>query len=266
MSNLTVHMLIKNEERFVWFAVNSVINEVDKLIIFDSGSTDKTLSIVKNINSPKIILEEKGEQDRNGLVLLRNEMVQKTDTEWFLLVDGDEVWPERSLKNLTNTISKLSPECWGVVVRTRNCVGDIFHYQPESAGKYELLGRRGHLSIRAYRKMNGFHWQGEYPNEAYSDQQKFPINNQQNHLVFEDVAYWHLTHLKRSSKPSEVIDRKSKFKLEAGIKADKKEIPEVFFHNLPPGIPSPRKTPSLAQKILIYLITPLRRLKRKFLP
>jgi len=34
-NNLTAHMLVKNEEQWIWYAINSVINRVDQIIIYD---------------------------------------------------------------------------------------------------------------------------------------------------------------------------------------------------------------------------------------
>lgn len=260
---LTAHMLVKNEENWIWYAIESVLSYVDKILIFDTGSTDQTARIIRSINSNKIIFEEKGNTDRSGLVNLRNEMVEKTKTDWFLQVDGDEVWPSSALKEVVETISKSSEEIWGLVVRTRNCVFDVWHYQPESAGKYEFLGRKGHLTVRAYRKLSGYSWQGEYPLEAYCNQGGVAINMKDNNLQFVDVAYWHLTHLTRSSKPKDVIDRIKKHKLEVGIKAKKEELPEVFFANRPPGIPSPFIKLPLIKMAGAVVLTPLRFLKRK---
>ena len=43
------HTLVKNEENYIWYAINSVIDWVDKVLVWDTGSTDKTVEIVKNI-------------------------------------------------------------------------------------------------------------------------------------------------------------------------------------------------------------------------
>ena len=59
---LTAHMMLCNEERWCWYAIMSVIDHVDHMIIFDTGSTDRTVEIVKGIlveprYSQKIIFE-----------------------------------------------------------------------------------------------------------------------------------------------------------------------------------------------------------------
>lgn len=262
-AGLTGHMMVKNEEFWIWYAIHSVLPFLDKLIIFDTGSTDKTVKIIHSIKSKKIQFQEKGTQDRQGLVGLRNEMVRNTQSEWFLLIDGDEVWPESAIKTLISQVNKVSDDIWGIVVRTRNCVGDIYHYQPESAGQYEFLGKKGHLTVRTYRKLPEYTWKGEYPLEGYSDNLGNPIHEQDDHLVFLDVAYWHLTHLTRSSKPSDVIDRDKKHKLEIGIKAKQQELPEIFFAKVPAGIASPLKGRAVFNIITSALVTPIRLLKRR---
>ena len=47
-------ILIRNEENFIWFAINSVIDYVDEIMVWDMGSIDKTEEIVKSIDNPKI--------------------------------------------------------------------------------------------------------------------------------------------------------------------------------------------------------------------
>ena len=53
-----VNTVIRNEENFIWYALMSVIDYVDKILIYDLGSTDKTVEIIKTIKSPKIILKQ----------------------------------------------------------------------------------------------------------------------------------------------------------------------------------------------------------------
>ena len=93
---LTAHMMLCNEERWCWYAIMSVINYVDHMIIYDTGSTDNTVKIIKEIlqipqYKDKVIFEEKGKVEREEFVRLRDEMVQRTKDDYFMIVDGDEV-------------------------------------------------------------------------------------------------------------------------------------------------------------------------------
>lgn len=262
-TGISAQMLVKNEENWVWFAIQSVLPVVDRFMIFDTGSTDRTAEIINSVKSPKLILKHKPVQSRDELVAIRNEMLRETLTPWFLLVDGDEVWPAPALSKLTSAISKAPQTTWGMVVRTRNCVGDVWHYQPEEAGRYILLGKKGHLTIRAYRKLPGFHWEGVYPNEAYSDPRGKPINEESDHLQFVDVAYWHLTHLSRTSAEEKIFGFRSR-KIEKGIRVDDpKALPEVFFRNRPLGVHDPLSDRGFFYTLLAFFLTPLLAFKRR---
>lgn len=251
--SITAHVIVKNEEQWIWYAINSVIEYVDKIIIFDTGSTDQTINIIKSIRSPKIKFEEKGLVNPKQLVDLRNEQINKTETDWFMLLDGDEVWPENSIRKIT-TLNFGNKKA--VVVRTRNCVGDIYHYLPENRGHYRLLGMEGHFNIRFYKKSPGYKWVGTYPLEAYSNDDG-PINNQDDKLLFIDTYYWHLTHLVRSS-----VENKKR-RIEKGIRTDEKDIPQVFFKKSPGIVPNPFIKPSFYERIIASFITPLKEIKAK---
>lgn len=268
---ITAHMLIKNEENWVWFAISSVLPHVSELLIFDTGSTDKTLEIIDSLvtsldkkDRKKIRIFNREAPTRADLVALRQEMVELTQTEWFMLVDGDEVWSDKSLDLVLKTLSVVDDETFGVVVRTRNCVGDIFHYQPESAGEYQLLGKKGHLSTRFYRKSPHYQWRGEYPLEGYMDSNGVLINDQEDHLLFVNTYYYHLTHLKRSDQvnSAHVIDRLKKYKYEIGVAAYDDEIPAVFNRKPPQNVPDPFTTYSFPEKIVAHILTPIKRIKR----
>src|SRR5258708_6507251 len=151
---ITAHVLVKNEENFIWYSVMSVINYVDRVMIWDTGSTDRTLEIIGKI-----------EQNGNGKVLvkkldlkyfdegqIRQEMLDETKSDWFVVLDGDEIWWEDSIRKVTQFVKEQGDNYESIVVPTTNSVGDIFHYQEEQAGRYRLAGRVGHLAIRVINK------------------------------------------------------------------------------------------------------------------
>ncbi|MDP4030927.1 MAG: glycosyltransferase [Candidatus Beckwithbacteria bacterium] len=211
---LTSHTLVKNEEVWIKPALESVINFIDTLLVWDTASTDKTVSLIKSIKSPKIKFRQSGPVDREGLVNLRNEQIKATKTDWFLLLDGDEIWPEENLRQLIQTMAKAQPETLALVNRTRNCLGDLNHYLPETKGRYHIGPWSGHLNIRAIRNLPGLTVVGSYPNEAYVYQGK-KLQDQPERLEFCDTWYYHTTHLKRTGfwHSLRVVDRLKKYKL-----------------------------------------------------
>lgn len=257
-NEITVHMVVKNEDRWIWYAITSVINEVSQIIIYDTGSVDHTIDIIKTFPRDKIIFSQKKIRNNYDITRLRQEQIDKTTTNWFMLLDGDEVWSTTAIKTLIKAINS-QPDIHGIVVKSAICLGDIFHLQDEKAGKYNIAGTTGHYNIRAYRKDPKWKWTGEYPLEAYVDNFSVPIQNQPHELKFIDIKYWHLRHLPRSTT---VINPKRK--LELGYKASEGDIPEVFFaEKIPSTVPNPWVKYTFFEFIIALIITPLLYLKRR---
>lgn len=262
LKTLTAHMIVRNEENFVWYAIMSVIDYIDKIIIFDNESKDKTKEIIQTIKNPKIVFEEK----TGSVEKLRQEQLERTETKWFMLIDGDEVYPKDTIQSLVEVVKNAEEEKMAIVLRTRNCVGDISHFMPEDTGKYFIFGKTGHFNIRAFRKFGSYKWSGEYPLEAYVDENGNSVNKQDKKLSMLDKYYWHLTHLRRSSLgQNETPKRKGKLKEEIGVSFKILKIPEVFFLERPPNVPPPPFSVNKITLLKSLVKTPLKSLKRKFL-
>jgi glycosyltransferase involved in cell wall biosynthesis len=212
-------MIVCNEDRWTKFSLESVLPFAEKIFLYDTGSTDKTINIIKKMcqKNDKIIFEEKGPINKSGMVDFRNEQIAKTETDWFMILDGDEVYPWRIFDRLP-----FDEKYWGIFLRNYLCAGDVHHALPASYGKYELCGRKGHLNLRFYRKMKGWRWYGKYPLEYYGDENGSSLNKMCNKLYFLDDYYWHLSFLKRSS----MVGR-NYIKYHLGEKITG-ELPEIF--------------------------------------
>ncbi|MGI5828351.1 MAG: glycosyltransferase [Patescibacteria group bacterium] len=230
---VTVHTVVKNEDRFIWYTLKSVLPYVERALVFDTGSTDKTAQIVKILANehPNLEFSEFPVKTPNEYGELREKQVQMTNTLWFLVLDGDEIWPEKELLKLLELTKTLPEKTIGVVNRTINCVGDIWHYLPESFGKYELLGRMGHLNIRLLRNQD-YTVTRIYPGESYLLNGQ-PLTSSDN-LVFSDAWYLHATHLRRSSERTDNgLFSKRRRTIAKGITMPKKDIPEVLLGPIP---------------------------------
>ncbi len=262
--NITSHTIVYNEEKYIWYSIMSVIHYVDKMLIWDTGSSDKTVDIIKEIkkNFPdKIFLKELGRLTPDQLTAARQTMLDQTESDWFIILDGDEVWWEDSIRKLTKMIRQRGENIDSVVVRYKNIIGDIFHYQRESAGKYKIDHKVGFLTIRAInRKINGLHLKDTYPLEGFFDESNISIQERSaKKRLFLDKYYLHFSNVRRSSK------RSDKIKYERGISFPYDfYYPEVFFRPRPDIVPSPwvKMDLSFALRSLIY--DPMKILKRKF--
>jgi glycosyltransferase involved in cell wall biosynthesis len=261
------HTLVKNEAKWLWYSVTSVINHVDKILLWDSGSTDGSCEIEKELLKKypeKIILKERKIDTKEDFTKVRQKMLDATFSDWFLVLDGDEIWWEESIKKVINTINNGGKNVESVVVPTVNPVGDIFHYQEVSAGRYKFGGRVGHYNLRAVkRNIPGLHSQGVHGVWGWADGDGKMIQDRDTYK-FIDAPYLHTTNLRRSLLDKKVIKRKKKYRFEIGMEFPKDfYYPEALFRDRPDFIESPWRTMLPAFKLRAYIETPLRRLKRK---
>lgn len=266
---IIVHTLVRNEERFIWYALQSVLPYVDKIMVWDTGSTDKTVEIIKTIKSPKISFKEVGSVDADGLTTMRQKMLELTPKsfDWLMYLDGDEVWTKKYITDATQYI-RSHPSTETVVTRTYNLVGDIYHSLPESAGKYELAGHKGHLNLRFInlKKVPGLHVSHPHGQQRYLDINNTPIQNRDpEYIAFLPIYFHHATHLIRSLDRLHdllVPKRKQKLKYEIGPKIPPDDIPEVFFTKRPSVVPDVTGQASLLFWTISALETIPRRAKR----
>ncbi len=254
--------IVNNEEYFIWFSLMSVIDYVDKILVWDTGSNDKTVQIINEvikIKGNKIDFKQVGQVDKFEFSKMRQNMLEQSKCDWILVLDGDEIWWENSIKKLVNQINKLKHSS-GLVVPMVVPVGDIYHIQEERAGRYKILGKTGHLSLKAInRKTSGLHVDFPYPKEGYFDKKNTKIQERKD-IIFLDAPFLHTTHLKRSS----VKRRSEKYKLELGDKVSENfSFPEVFYKNCPSIVNSPWTKISGAELLRAKFLTPLRKLKRR---
>ena len=129
---VTAHVMVRNEP-LVHYAVKAIYPFVERILLYDTGSDDAhTLDDISRLvdedserkiiaKAVKIDVDETGwtestwraMQKRNkgkktkGVV--RAQMIKDTDTDWFLIVDGDEVHYHETLRDIrtfTRTTSR----------------------------------------------------------------------------------------------------------------------------------------------------------------
>lgn len=235
---ITVHCIVRNEENYIKQALVSVLSadEVERVLVWDTGSEDATADKILSIKDKRIEFQQKGRAGRERLVFLRNQQIKLTVTSWMMLVDGDEIWPENNLRKLIDGMKKADKDVIALVNKTRNAAGDIYHYLPESEGRYRIGKWKGNLNIRAIKNLPKLTVKGVYPNEWYEINGR-KIQDQPEKLNFVDTWYLHATHLKRSGswfKDLATYDRWRKHKWRFEIKGknlrklEDKEIPEAL--------------------------------------
>jgi len=260
---IAVNCVIKNEDQWIGFALQSVLPYVDKVYICDTGSEDSSLNIIQSLESDKIHLESKKVSSPADITNIRQEMLDKVKENWILFLDGDEIWPEPAIKASLESI-KSNQELDFLISRYKNLIGDVYHYQEERAGKYRIQDKSGHVTIRWINKskLKNLKFSLDYPLEQlqYKNVALQDLANSVYKMV--ENPYLHATHLKRSSKSTNTFNREKKYKYELGEKfLSTFKYPGCFYS------PTIDNSHIWKKRSLQYLFhaswqTPLKKLKR----
>lgn len=84
-NELSLCMIVKNEEDFIGKCLESVKDVVDEMVIVDTGSTDRTIEICKSHNARIEKFKWNG-----SFADARNYGIEKAAGEWVLWLDADE--------------------------------------------------------------------------------------------------------------------------------------------------------------------------------
>jgi glycosyltransferase involved in cell wall biosynthesis len=99
MSLLSIGIIVKNEEKKLPLCIDClepIRKAIDStLIIADTGSTDGTKKVAKE--RADIFFEHKWNNDFSEA---RNALFSKVDSEWFMYIDADEIFPEEKSNTL----------------------------------------------------------------------------------------------------------------------------------------------------------------------
>ena len=267
------HMLVRNEEKYIWFSAMSVLDHIDKLKLWVMESEDNTYeiaSLIKQTSPRKVELKKIPSADINEFTQVRQSMLKKTKEDWVLIIDGDEVWWNQAIKNLAVTISKNGKKLESIVTHYLNVIGDIYHFQEEKASHYSIDDSKGAITIRAMnRDIPGLNISKPHGTQGFYDKDGRLIQERDKlkRLHINEVAYLHFTHLPRggNKKSDSLVPKRAfKYKYEIGTSFPSDYFyPEVFFKPKPDIVLSPWVSMNTAYAIQSSLLTPLRKIKRR---
>ncbi len=87
-NNLSVCLIVKNEEKFLSQCLKSVRDIAQQIIVVDTGSTDRTIAIAKEFGA-----EVHAHTWNNDFSAARNAALEHAIGDWILVLDADEELP-----------------------------------------------------------------------------------------------------------------------------------------------------------------------------
>lgn len=250
----------------------SVLDFVDEALVWDTGSTDNTVEIIKSIKNPKIKFRQYGEVNAQTFTMAHNDMLKSTSPGWMFMVDGDEIWPSDVIKSSITTIKNDGNNYDFFIRHHYDLVGDVFHYQEEMAGRYNLRNYTGHFAIRAVNieSIKGIHFGKPHGQLGIFNESEILI---QDYPLYKTTllpgSFFHTTHLQRSKNSQfdrQVMKRDFKYKYELGHAFPKDfKYPEVFYYPRPDFVSSPWEKRSFSFVLNSLWQTPLKMIKRRLL-
>lgn len=99
LTKITAIIPTLNEEDNIQRAINSVLF-ADEIMVIDSFSTDKTVKIVEENNSVKLL-----QRKFDDFSTQKNFAIKQAKHNWILVLDADEELPERLQKEIQETVN-----------------------------------------------------------------------------------------------------------------------------------------------------------------
>lgn len=270
MPRITVQTLVKNEQRFIWFALRSVVEWVDEILVWDTGSSDQTVEIIKTLHYPNIKFRSIASVDAASHTQARQQMLDATTSDWFITLDGDEVWWRDSIAQLIEAIHS-HPNASAIISPFYNAVGDIWHYQDPTFIKYQIHNYKGGYNIRAInRRVAGLHITNPHGRQEYRTLNQTPLQElPKDQLPFVDASYLHMTHLRRSTSSMDkaTLKRAFKFRFDLGRPSPATIFPpEAFYYPRPEIVGDPFAHRTLGYELISFPVGILRKLKSELFP
>ena len=121
-NNITIVILTKNEEKDIVDAVKNAHMLTDKVLIVDSGSTDKTIALAE-ANDAKVVYRAWD----NDFAAQRNFALQHVDTDWILYLDADERMNDELIESIAKATAS-GKEAMFRLERRNSAFGRDFKY------------------------------------------------------------------------------------------------------------------------------------------
>lgn len=185
-------VLVSNDEMWLPYALEASRGFFSRYVIYDVGSTDKTPDIIdwfyeSQKGDSTFYIRKLPMVSPSVQGTFRNSMIAEALSEYYFLLDGDEIYTQESYNTIVN--SSLGDKLYGVVRRIEVAENLISAYGTEKRIPHHRLYHRTAI------------WKGNHPGEV-------PFFNQTPDRELQiDATCYHFHNCERSSKDAEVPRR-----------------------------------------------------------
>lgn len=189
---ISLCMIIKNEEKYIENCLNSIKDLVGEIIIIDTGSTDKTKEIAKKFTNKLFDFPWE-----NNFSKARNFAISKASKTWVLFLDADETISQidkEKIKNLLKNNKRAKADAF--VLKCRNYTNNmgVVGWLSSKKDKYkesEITPGFWVLdTIRLFKNKKNFFFEGKIHETVYNS-----IKNSKGKILDTDVIIHHFGEL-----------------------------------------------------------------------
>ncbi len=191
MADLTAIILVKNEEKNIEKCIRSIENVANRVLVVDSGSTDKTLEIAERLGAEVMVHElDPFIHAKQFRYAMENGDIQ---TQWVMRIDADEELTKESAEEVNQLCEEnQNTDVNGIILRFEVRFmgkslrhGGIYPFRKLLVFKYgkgntEMRNMDEHIVL----------WEGRAVNAKYDSL----------HHDYKDLSYWIQKHNSYSSK------------------------------------------------------------------
>jgi len=214
-------ILVSNEENWLGYCLESIRGFFSRIVVYDIGSTDRTREIIQWYidTNPKCEFYVKYFPmiDPKVQGTFRNSMIAETLADYYLILDGDEIYQESSLLDIIRApeaFALFPDRLYGVVRRVEIDFDIKYAWGVDSWVPHHRLYHRRAI------------WTGSHPGEV----PYFP-QEERTEMRFDNITCWHFHNTERSSKDAEVPKRLERRKRPTYRPGEQKQV--SIFRELP---------------------------------
>lgn len=205
---LSLCMICKNEEAHIKDCLKSVVSIVDEMIVVDTGSTDKTVDIAKEMGAKVFI-----HQWDNDFSKARNIGLNKAKGKWILFLDADERLHSEDANKVRPLLERNDHMASGFYCKMINFVGDSVN---DSHTEVVPV-------LRLFRQNKDVRFQGRIHEQIGGDlRNHFPSLQ----VLYTDIRINHYGYLTQIVRNKKKVERNLKLLLQ-----QVKDEPENAFHH-----------------------------------